>query len=64
MTAAPLEVGKRYLLRRLYSRHPEEHMIQELAPSGRRFKSGDVWQDWTDYVFVEELPPLPGREKL
>ena len=52
-----IEVGGRYLLRRLWS-HPrsyEEHAVQEISPSGSLFKSGNQWLSLDDYRIVERL---------
>jgi hypothetical protein len=52
-----LEPGKRYLLRRLFSRGCEEHLVTEVSPSGKRFKSNDLWLSRDDFYLEEELPP-------
>jgi hypothetical protein len=56
MSEQTLQVGGRYLLRRLWSRCHEEHLVAEISPSGEFFKSGDQWLSREDYRIVEKLP--------
>jgi hypothetical protein len=57
------KAGHRYLLRRLWSKSVDEYRVVEVSPSGKRFKAGNVWHDFADYVIVEELPAPPSQER-
>jgi hypothetical protein len=56
-----LAVGSRYLLRRLWSDSYEEHTVEELSPSKKRFKSAGSWLNVDDYLISESelLPAKP-----
>jgi hypothetical protein len=57
-----LAVGGRYLLRKLYTSSVSEFDVQEISPSGRRFKSGGIWYDFNDYLIEECLPKYASNE--
>lgn len=60
----PLEVGRRYLVRKRYSDDHFEITVDEISPTGLFFKSRATnWARIDDYSIDEELPALESAQK-
>lgn len=59
ITPQECPVGKRFLLKPRWETSLWCGEIQEWAPSGIYVKIDGAWHRQTDFVMVEELPPIP-----
>ena len=59
MASKKLIAGGRYLMSRTHGYSVEEHTIEEVSPSKKRFKTGGVWHSTDDWYVEEVLPFIP-----